>query len=60
MVTVEYQVDAKHREAFLRSVENLDTSVNATVLMRGKCSKMPADDGRFFETFLRRSTNFLG
>jgi len=55
MVTVEYRIDAKDREAFLQSVENLSHERKRDGAYAWGLFQDTADDGRFVETFLLES-----
>lgn len=55
MVTVEYQVDAKERETFLLSVENLGRERKRDGAYAWGIFQDTANDGRFIETFLLES-----
>ena len=55
MVTVEYRIDAKDREAFLQSVENLGHERKRDGAYAWGIFQDAADDGCFVETFLLES-----
>jgi len=55
MITVEYRVDGKHRDAFLRRIEDLSYERKRDGAYAWGIFQDTADDGRFVETFFLES-----